>query len=179
MNIFLVISIERPHTRGPVASTASNRCGGNFLRYAMNGNKGAWIGYENPHTIWISCCCCCHRYCCIRFYIWLILITPMIAFSYKMIRHRYSAFMEAERWKYCYCCCCCCCWTKRLNSNTLVRCERKLTIEAFEKHTPFPLHCAFSPQLSDFTVTFNRTHCGPHKSDTTVLGKPNKNSHWI
>lgn len=43
-----------------------------------------------------------------------------------------------------------------------------LTIEAFEKHTPFPLHSALSPQLSDFTVTFNRTHCGPHKSDTTV-----------
>lgn len=43
-----------------------------------------------------------------------------------------------------------------------------LTIDVFEKHTPFPLHWAFSPQLSDLTVTFNRTHCGPHNSDTTV-----------
>lgn len=43
-----------------------------------------------------------------------------------------------------------------------------LTIDVFEKHTPFPLHSAPSPQLSDLTVTFNRTHCGPHKSDTTV-----------
>lgn len=45
-----------------------------------------------------------------------------------------------------------------------------------------PLHCAFSPQLSDFTVTFNRTHCGPHKSDTTTFHKIKRNGYsfkWL
>lgn len=46
--------------------------------------------------------------------------------------------------------------------------KSKLTIVGFEKQMPFSLHCAFSPQLSDFIVTFNRTHCGPHRSETTV-----------
>lgn len=44
-----------------------------------------------------------------------------------------------------------------------------LTMDELEKHTPLALHIAFSPQLSDLTVTFNRTHCGPHKSDTTAM----------
>lgn len=34
-----------------------------------------------------------------------------------------------------------------------------------------PEQSAFSPQLSDLTVTFNRTHCEPQISDTTVTLK--------
>lgn len=49
-----------------------------------------------------------------------------------------------------------------------------LTIDPFEKQIPLFEHSAFSPQLSDLTVTFNRTHCGPHKSETTANWNNNK-----
>lgn len=56
-----------------------------------------------------------------------------------------------------------------MNSTEKDKNRKTLTIDVFEKQTPFPEHSAFSPQLSDLTVTFSRTHCGPHKSDTTDI----------
>lgn len=43
-----------------------------------------------------------------------------------------------------------------------------LTIEAFEKQIPLPEQSAFSPQLSDLTLTRKRTHCWSQSSETTV-----------
>lgn len=54
----------------------------------------------------------------------------------------------------------------------------RLTMDAFEKHTPFAEQSPPSPQLSDFTVTFSRTHCWPHSSETTAT-KHKRISHHI